>query len=1344
LSLFVLSPVFVANPAGLLSVDPADTRYLVEATGKSVLLSGAYLNHDLVDSGNKASWKFATYVDFLKQQNHNFTRLWSWEQVIWSGENPAMAPDDLLPYERSGGELARDGGPKYDLNRFNRDYFDQLRSRVRAAQQRGVYVSVVLFEGYKREDGKTGNPWLNHPFHRDNNVNRINGRSPDELQLLSIRSVTQVQKAYIRKVVDTLNDLDNVLYEISGESALGALAWQYDMINYLKDYQATKKNRHPVGMSYTDALDEQGATLLDSPADWIMLQGYGNSFPRRLQQNRILVWNQDPRQLQGIAARQWAAQNLTVEFNLLHPEDTQATSQVAADSSESAAVIVASPSPRTISSFNSMPRTLSVTAVETPAISPNGGNYSNSVSVGLQTTTTGASIYYTTDGTSPTESSKKYSGPFALATTTLVKAKAFKSGAIASSEVSAWFTKDDSTVNPASSSLVAHWKFDEGSGSTASDASGNGNAATLVNGPVWTAGKVGKALSFDGIDDNLTVAPSKFLDLSSSFTLSAWVNPSSTFADFRSIVAQNYTYYLYASSAGFCGDGGPLGGFYRGADVTVCQTSLLPIETWTHLTVTYNGSRLTLYRNGVAVGTSNVSGPVPPTTGTLQIAASQYGEYFKGLIDEVRVYNTALSATDIQAAYKQEAETESSGLVAHWKFDDGSGSTASDASGNGNTATLINGPLWAAGKVGKGLYFDGVNDNLTVAPSNSLNLSSSFTLAAWVNPSSTFTDFRSVVAQNYTYYLYASAAGFCGDGSPLGGFYRGRDITVCQSSPLPTATWTHLTVTYNGSTLALYRNGVAAAISNVSGALPSTTGTLQIGASQYGEYFKGLIDEVRIYSRTLSAPEIQAIYQQDGGTPQPVATPVVPPNGGNSSGPSLVMPQAPNPGTPMNFTLSNGGNKSVNVGSSITNSINASLVSGSNASVSFSVSGLPSGATASFSSAGCNPTCSTLLNISTTPSTGEGSYPITITATGGGVSSTTAFTLAILLAASAPSPAATVGKVYYVATNGSDSSPGTVQQPFRTIKKGISVLSAGATLYIRAGSYDEVINSGQQTLPTGTSWNNAVTIGAYPGERATIRGIVLYHSYVKYLIFDGLIIDPNFSLDEAVYLSNGANHVRVQNSEMKNARAQGVLIARGSGGTDFNEFKNVNVHSNGRTARYDHGIYIEGSNNLVEGSQIHHNAAYGVHVFMSGGSTTSNNVIRDNIIHNNGVLGGTSFGIILSCGQGNMAYNNLVYNNTAGIQVDHRAVNAEIYNNTVYGNNAGGFAGIEIGSGSSGTVVKNNILYQNPHTVSDRGSGTLLFNNFTTNPGFANPAAGNFSLLPGSPAIGVGAALSGQ
>src|SRR5262249_316266 len=372
--------------------------------------------------------------------------------------------------------------------------------------------------------------------------------------------------------------------------------------------------------------------------------------------------------------------------------------------------------------------------------------------------------------------------------------------------------------------------------------------------------------------------------------------------------------------------------------------------------------------------------------------------------------NSTVKAKAFKSGYNASTEASASftvslsGLVGYWKFDEGSGTTTADASGNGNNGTLVNGPLWTAGRVGNSLFFDGIDDNVTVLDSNSLDLSSSFTLSAWVNPVSTFTDFRSIFAKNYSYYLYASVAGYCGNGSPLGGFSGATNQIVCQPSPLPINTWTHLAVTYNGSALTLYPNGVAVATSAFSGALSPTTGTLQIGASQFGEYFKGLIDEVRIYNTALSATEIQTIYQQDSTTPvQTVATPTLSPNGGTYSASVSITMQTATSGAsiyyttdgtsptqsstlytgnmtltssatvkakafksgsnasaeagasftvtqPFNFSLANSGNQSVTAGSSITNSIAATLASGSAQAMPFSASGFPTVYTASSSS----------------------------------------------------------------------------------------------------------------------------------------------------------------------------------------------------------------------------------------------------------------------------------------------------------------------------------------------------------------------------------------------------------
>src|SRR5207253_5766509 len=129
-----------------------------------------------------------------------------------------------------------------------------------------------------------------------------------------------------------------------------------------------------------------------------------------------------------------------------------------------------------------------------------------------------------------------------------------------------------------------------------------------------------------------------------------------------------------------------------------------------------------------------------------------------------------------------------------------------ESSGNANTGTLTNGPVWSVGIVGKALYFDGIASNVTVLDSNSLDLSNSFTLSAWVNPAVAQNNFTAAVSKNsasdHVYFLYATTTGgYCGGtGSPLAGAnIAGVQQVICNSSALPLNTWSHLTSTYDGS-----------------------------------------------------------------------------------------------------------------------------------------------------------------------------------------------------------------------------------------------------------------------------------------------------------------------------------------------------------------------------------------------------------------------------------------------------------------------------------------------------------------------------------------------------------------
>jgi hypothetical protein len=270
---------------GPLRVLESNPRWFTDGTGRAVYLAGTHVWQSLQDNGllirgavsdPPPKFDYDAYLSFLERHNHNFFRLWRWETTKWTDnytgkEVKYCAPH---PWVRSGPGLAADGKPKFDLTKFDAQYFDRLRSRVAAARDRGIYVSVMLFEGWELQ---FSDAWRNHPFNARNNINGIEAdRNGDGsgLEFNTIRDdetgrrVAELQHAYVRKVIDTVNDLDNVLYEIVNEAFGDSTEWQYSMIRFVKDYEKQKPKQHPVGMTF-QYKGGTNAILHESPADWI-------------------------------------------------------------------------------------------------------------------------------------------------------------------------------------------------------------------------------------------------------------------------------------------------------------------------------------------------------------------------------------------------------------------------------------------------------------------------------------------------------------------------------------------------------------------------------------------------------------------------------------------------------------------------------------------------------------------------------------------------------------------------------------------------------------------------------------------------------------------------------------------------------------------------------------------------------------------------------------------------------------------------------------------------------------------------------------------------------------------
>ncbi len=285
-----LSSAQADHAHGPLRAHPDNPRYFTDGTKladgslRAVFLTGSHTWNNLVDLGRSdppEAFDFDAYLAFLERHHHNFIRLWAWDSTTWdSRANGAQGKDFIhhaapQPWLRTGPGNALDGHPKFDLSQANPEYFDRLRRRVAAAGERGIYVSVMLFEGWGlfhgnlRRGTDLGWAWHTHPFHPANHIQHLNMQGADaasgKVHTLDNPEVNRLQAAYIRNVVDALNDLDNVLYEVINEG--GEKEWNWWVIQTIHDYQRTKPQQHPVGNTGHGA--ERLASMLASPAEWV-------------------------------------------------------------------------------------------------------------------------------------------------------------------------------------------------------------------------------------------------------------------------------------------------------------------------------------------------------------------------------------------------------------------------------------------------------------------------------------------------------------------------------------------------------------------------------------------------------------------------------------------------------------------------------------------------------------------------------------------------------------------------------------------------------------------------------------------------------------------------------------------------------------------------------------------------------------------------------------------------------------------------------------------------------------------------------------------------------------------
>ncbi|MBM3853752.1 MAG: hypothetical protein FJ399_11440, partial [Verrucomicrobia bacterium] len=282
----LIQGLIAAEARGPLRVYPENPRYFTDGSGRPVYLTGSHTWQNLQDLGPSNPppvFDYDRYLDVMEKHGHNFMRLWRYELVKWVGWRGTGGGDWFAshhPWKRTGPGLAADGLPKFDLKQLDPAYFVRLRQRVEAAGKRGIYVAVMLFEGICFRSKATD--WHGHPVHPSNNINGIDGDADGdgkalEVQSFAIPAIVEIHRDYVRRVIDTVNDLDNVLYDISNESLFTPVIvdWQEKMIGFINEHQARMPKRHPVGMTnlvaYGNGPPKEAANhaLFASSADWV-------------------------------------------------------------------------------------------------------------------------------------------------------------------------------------------------------------------------------------------------------------------------------------------------------------------------------------------------------------------------------------------------------------------------------------------------------------------------------------------------------------------------------------------------------------------------------------------------------------------------------------------------------------------------------------------------------------------------------------------------------------------------------------------------------------------------------------------------------------------------------------------------------------------------------------------------------------------------------------------------------------------------------------------------------------------------------------------------------------------
>ncbi|MBT4191772.1 MAG: hypothetical protein HOE11_00540 [Candidatus Diapherotrites archaeon] len=427
--------------------------------------------------------------------------------------------------------------------------------------------------------------------------------------------------------------------------------------------------------------------------------------------------------------------------------------------------------------------------------------------------------------------------------------------------------------------LVGVWHLNETSGTTFYDSKDNNDGTgTAFDGDEYTAGRWDtNAIFYEGVNDTIDLPIGFMFNLPRQFSLSAWVRINS-YTDLLTIFgkqnrgAQYVFDWLYVNASGAPGMALQDGGIMSGNAVNfACSNTILDENMWYHLTYTFSyPGEGKIYVNGSLACSQTAAGHLDDLGGTnWHIGSGNNRDYFNGKIEEVLFFDDELTVGEISKLYASQAEGYfDEGLIGLWHLNETSGTNLVDSSGNDNNATLVGSSGYTTGLWDtNAILLDGVNDYISVGDDASLE-PLSVSLSAWFYPTQlqpTDTHYVRLVKKAYdmsvsspyvSYGLVFNAAGdkieaVISEGAPDGTPDTSFDVN----------SWNHVVMTHDGATLKIYRNG-SLVESTSKGAIQYSDGNFLFGQS-YGTNlgrFKGKIEEVAAWGRSLTAAEITDLY----------------------------------------------------------------------------------------------------------------------------------------------------------------------------------------------------------------------------------------------------------------------------------------------------------------------------------------------------------------------------------------------------------------------------------------------------------------------------------------------------